>query len=439
MIKKNFICFIFIFYLFGCSSPKVIISNPAGTGTDTTLDTNLSAETSWLAKSHVFTNENTFSGNVYIYDNNAIADYALIFFNRHFPAVIDYGGFSYISNLNTFYFQTASPVDGTLIDLFFDVYGNIIINTNLVPDVNGNTDVGSYTKNFDTIHAHKLCDGFNCKTFDAIFSSTSGVTLDTNQLIPASKTFTGDLSVDDMNASGKALFKDINALGDVNSQSKIIAKSFQSTVATGTAPMVVASTTKVTNLNCDLLDGLNTGTSGAAIPQLNATNTWGGTQNFLNVVINGNEDYGAASVTTFGVDTTLNIGTDFWTLSDGYGFDCGTVTGCYLGKAISQKMGFWGVTPISQPTASTDILTGLISSGLRATGSADMNIGTGIFRAKDFNGLQDGNYGRNVKVDGNYMWKTKMGITKTITIADDLATLCTIDINGGIITNTTCT
>jgi hypothetical protein len=36
---------------------------------------------------------------------------------------------------------------------------------------------------------------------------------------------------------------------------KVIANTFQSTVATGTAPFAVASTTKVSNLNADSLDG----------------------------------------------------------------------------------------------------------------------------------------------------------------------------------------
>lgn len=55
---------------------------------------------------------------------------------------------------------------------------------------------------------------------------------------------------------------------------------FTSTVATGTAPLTVASTTKVTNLNADLLDGLSVGASGSAIPDLSVANRWTGTQTF---------------------------------------------------------------------------------------------------------------------------------------------------------------
>ena len=45
--------------------------------------------------------------------------------------------------------------------------------------------------------------------------------------------------------------------------------TFQSTVATGTAPIVVASTTKVTNLNADLLDGINSSAFGLVANSLN--------------------------------------------------------------------------------------------------------------------------------------------------------------------------
>jgi hypothetical protein len=49
--------------------------------------------------------------------------------------------------------------------------------------------------------------------------------------------------------------------GNVNTAGKVVASSLESNVATGTAPFVVASTTKVTNLNADLLDGYSTATT----------------------------------------------------------------------------------------------------------------------------------------------------------------------------------
>jgi hypothetical protein len=52
--------------------------------------------------------------------------------------------------------------------------------------------------------------------------------------------------------------------GNVNTAGKVIASALESNVATGTAPIVVASTTKVTNLNADLLDGYDTDTTATA-------------------------------------------------------------------------------------------------------------------------------------------------------------------------------
>lgn len=54
------------------------------------------------------------------------------------------------------------------------------------------------------------------------------------------------------------------------------AAQITSSVTTGTAPFSVASTTLVTNLNADLLDGKNTGTSGNVIPLMDGANTWSG-------------------------------------------------------------------------------------------------------------------------------------------------------------------
>ena len=49
--------------------------------------------------------------------------------------------------------------------------------------------------------------------------------------------------------------------GNVNTAGKVVASTLESNVTTGTAPFVVASTTKVTNLNADLLDGFSTATA----------------------------------------------------------------------------------------------------------------------------------------------------------------------------------
>jgi hypothetical protein len=52
--------------------------------------------------------------------------------------------------------------------------------------------------------------------------------------------------------------------GNFNTAGKVVASTFESNVADGTAPMVVVSTTKVANLNADLLDGYSTATAATA-------------------------------------------------------------------------------------------------------------------------------------------------------------------------------
>ena len=49
--------------------------------------------------------------------------------------------------------------------------------------------------------------------------------------------------------------------GNFNTAGKVVASTLESNVTTGTAPFVVTSTTKVTNLNADLLDGYSTATT----------------------------------------------------------------------------------------------------------------------------------------------------------------------------------
>ena len=59
---------------------------------------------------------------------------------------------------------------------------------------------------------------------------------------------------------------------------KITAEQFESDVAFGTPPFIAASSTVVTNLNADLLDGLHVGISGNVIPALDGSNVWSGRQ-----------------------------------------------------------------------------------------------------------------------------------------------------------------
>jgi hypothetical protein len=69
----------------------------------------------------------------------------------------------------------------------------------------------------------------------------------------------------------------------------VSARRYTSTVATGTAPLVVASTTKVTNLNADLLDGLDSSssdTSGNSIVSRSSGGFTAGNVTLLSLTVN---------------------------------------------------------------------------------------------------------------------------------------------------------
>ena len=60
---------------------------------------------------------------------------------------------------------------------------------------------------------------------------------------------------------GTTLAATLSGLGALTLVSSLSATTLTSTIATGTSPLTVASTTKVTNLNADLLDGLDSATA----------------------------------------------------------------------------------------------------------------------------------------------------------------------------------
>lgn len=68
-------------------------------------------------------------------------------------------------------------------------------------------------------------------------------------------------------------FSSVNANGNINATGNISATQYTSTIATGTAPFTVASTTVVANLNADKVDGKDIGTLTAAGGIAYATST----------------------------------------------------------------------------------------------------------------------------------------------------------------------
>jgi len=86
-------------------------------------------------------------------------------------------------------------------------------------------------------------------------ANLTGATLSSN-IINSSLTSVGTLS--SLSVTGNV------SGGNVNTSGKVVASSLESNVATGTSPLVVASTTKVTNLNADLVDGYDASTTATA-------------------------------------------------------------------------------------------------------------------------------------------------------------------------------
>lgn len=66
--------------------------------------------------------------------------------------------------------------------------------------------------------------------------------------------------------------------------------------------------------------------------------------------------------------------------ADGTYFNVGSVIGTMIGLTTSQKLGFFGATPIIQPANTTDLRTALINLGFVATGGANpLNLNGGAF------------------------------------------------------------
>jgi hypothetical protein len=91
----------------------------------------------------------------------------------------------------------------------------------------------------------------------------------------------------------------------------------------------------------------------------------------------------AAGSIAIGNGTAADVsGTLNWknsVITDAGTIQVGTGTGTKIGTATNQLLGFWNATPIVQPVGSTDILTGLINAGLRASGAnPPLNMGTGL-------------------------------------------------------------
>jgi hypothetical protein len=219
-------------------------------------------------------------------------------------------------------------------------------------------------------------------------SGTIGANLLTGTLTTSSQpniTSVGTLS--SLNVTGNI------AGGNLNTAGKVVASTLESNVATGTAPFTVASTTKVTNLNADLLDGYSSDTSntantvavrdtngnlsatyfignGSQLTGIDATSIQNGNSN-VKVAANGNVTIsvtGNANIVTI-TDTGANV-TGYLTVTGNI-----TSANANLGNLATANYISGTLTTAAQPNVTS---VGTLSS-LSVTGNANVgNIGAGI-------------------------------------------------------------
>ena len=127
------------------------------------------------------------------------------------------------------------------------------LNTGGVLSVTGNANVGNLGTG-GLIVATGNVTGGNLVTSGALSVTGNG---NLGNVGAASGVFTANVSAGNISSTGVVSATGNVSGGNVNTAGKVVASSLESNVANGTAPIVVASSTLVTNLNADLLDGYN--------------------------------------------------------------------------------------------------------------------------------------------------------------------------------------
>jgi hypothetical protein len=134
------------------------------------------------------------------------------------------------------------------------------LSTTGVLSVTGNANVGNLGAATGVFTAN--VDAANLNTVGAVVATgnVSGGNLTTVGVVTA----TGNVSGGNLTTTGLvSATGNVNG-GNVNATGKVVASTLESNVANGTAPLVVASSTLVTNLNADLLDGYNSDVAATA-------------------------------------------------------------------------------------------------------------------------------------------------------------------------------
>lgn len=147
------------------------------------------------------------------------------------------------------------------------------------------------------------------------------------------------------------------------------ASGFTSMVTTGTAPLIVASTTNVANLNASTLTGDAVGTTGATIPLNNGNITHSGTMLFTGTVptlANGNASV-AASATLGGLFTGQGSTNDITLQNKSAGSVCTVATGTTTLNCTGLQVGGVAVGTGNGTVTNVSVVTANGTSGSVAT------------------------------------------------------------------------
>jgi hypothetical protein len=166
----------------------------------------------------------------------------------------------------------------------------------------------------------------------------------------------------------------VNVSGYLNATSNVTANILISTVAIGTAPLTVTSTTKVTNLNADLLDGYNTATANTA--NTVAVRDTNGNISANYFIGNGSQltgvdllTVGSADAANYIANGTSNVNTPVLNgnITVGIGGTSNTVVFTSTGVNIAGYLNATG-----NLSAGNLSLTGNVTSTLKVTGNANV-------------------------------------------------------------------
>jgi len=168
---------------------------------------------------------------------------------------------------------------------------------------------------------------------------------------------TGNANVGNLGTGGLIIATGNVTGGNVNTAGKVVASTFESNVADGTAPLVVLSTTKVANLNADLLDGYSTATAATANTVIVRDADGSFSANVVTANLSGNATT-AGTVTTAAQPNITSVGT----------LSALSVTGNVSTGNISGTLLTGTLTTNAQPNVtSVGTLTGLSVDGSNIT------------------------------------------------------------------------